>query len=75
MPRQRLGAKSKIDKESLKSYIAKNPNVTLQEVSREYGVSLWGIYYWLKKLNFSYKKKPSLTRKLVQEIEKNILKK
>jgi transposase len=55
-PRKRLGAKSKIDKESLKSYIAKNPNATLQEVSREYGISLWGIYYWLKKLGFSYKK-------------------
>ena len=55
-PRKRLEAKSKIDKESLKSYIAKNPNATLQEVSREYGISLWGIYYWLKKLGFSYKK-------------------
>jgi transposase len=68
-PRKRLGAKSKIDKESLKSYIAKNPNATLQEVSREYGISLWGIYYWLKKLGFSYKKKPSPIWKLAPKSE------
>jgi transposase len=74
-PRKRLGAKSKIDKENLISYITKNPNATLQEVSVKYGLSLWGIYYWLKKLGFSYKKKPSPMWKLAQESEKNILKK
>lgn len=56
-PRKRPGAKSKIDKESLKDYINKNPDATLKEISLKYGVSVWGIYYWLKKLGFSYKKK------------------
>ena len=74
-PRKRPGAKSKIDKESLKAYINKNPNATLQEISSEYGVSLWGIYYWLKKLGFSYKKKPLPMWKLVKQSGQNILKK
>lgn len=74
-PRKRLGAKSKIDKESLKAYINKNPNATLREISGEYGVSLWGIYYWLKKLGFTYKKKPSPMWKLVKKNAPNILKK
>jgi len=75
LPRQRCGAKSKIDKESLRSYITANPNSTLQEISVEYGLSLWGIYYWLKKLGFSYKKKPSPMWKLVARSEKSILRK
>ena len=57
--RKRLGAKSKVNKEALESYVALNPNVTLKDLSQEFGVSLWGIYYWLRKLGFSYKKKPS----------------
>lgn len=75
LARKRPGAKSKIDKESLKLYITKNPNATLQEISREYGVSLWGIYYWLKKLGYSYKKKPSPIWKLVAKSKKSILRK
>lgn len=74
-PRKRPGAKSRIDSGSLSSYITKNPNATLQEISKEYGLSLWGIYYWLKKLGFSYKKKPSPIWKLVPKNEKNTLRK
>jgi transposase len=74
-PRKRLGAKSKIDKESLKLYITQNPNATLQEISKEYGVSLWGIYYWIKRLGFSYKKKPLPMWKLVKKNVPNIVRK
>jgi transposase len=55
-PRRRLGAKSKINKEALECYVTMNPNVKLKDLSKEFGVSLWGIYYWLRKLGFSYKK-------------------
>lgn len=56
-PRKRPGAKSKIDKEALIRCITANPNLTLKGLAKEFGVSLWGIYYCLKKLGFSYKKK------------------
>jgi len=59
LPRKRLGAKSKINQEALAAHITTHPNVTLKDLSKEFGVSLWGVYYWLRKLGFSYKKKPS----------------
>lgn len=55
-PRNRPGAKSKVDQEVLVSYINANPDATLQELSKKIGVSICGVYYWLRKLGFSYKK-------------------
>jgi transposase len=59
LPRRRLGARSKINKKSLADYVSANPDAKLKDLSKEFGISIWGIYYWLKKLGFSYKKKPS----------------
>ena len=58
LPRKRVGAKSKIDQEALVNYVNLNPDAKLTDVANKFGISLWGIYYWLKKLGFSYKKKP-----------------
>jgi transposase len=52
LPRKRIGARSKIDKEALVNYINLNPDTKLIDVASKFGVSLWGIYYWLKKLGF-----------------------
>jgi transposase len=58
LPRKRLGAKSKLDQEALVNYISSNPDTKLKDLSKKFGLSIWGIYYWLCKLGFSYKKKP-----------------
>ena len=73
-PRARLGAKRKLDVEDLANYITLNPDTKLQDLAKKFGVSIWGIYYWLKKLGFSYKKKPFSTWKRVKKREKNIQK-
>ena len=59
LPRKRLGAKSKINEKRLAEYVRANGDAKLKDLSKEFGISIWGIYYWLKKLGFSYKKKPS----------------
>lgn len=55
-PRARLGAKRKVDVEALTNYVALNPDARLQDLAKKLGIIIWGIYYWLKKLGFSYKK-------------------
>ncbi len=70
-PRKRLGAKSKVDQKRLESYIISNPDAKLRDLSAIFGVSIWGIYYWLGKLGFSYKKKPSPMWKQIKKSEIN----
>ena len=36
-----------------------NPNFILMEMGQHFGMSAPGALYWLRKLGFSYKKKPS----------------
>ena len=72
--RARLGAKRKVDLEALTSYVTLNPEATLKELAKKFGVSIWGIYYWLKKLGCSYKKKPSPMWKRVKKRENNMQK-
>jgi transposase len=52
----RPGAKRKVDLEALTRYVNLNPDAKLKDLAKKFGVSIWGIYYWLKKLGFSYKK-------------------
>ena len=56
LARKRLGARSKVNQEALVEYITPNSDLTPKDLSRELGVSAWSIYYWLKKLGYSYKK-------------------
>ena len=55
-PRKRLGAKAKIDPKALELHVNSNPDSTLQDLAKKFGISLWGVNYWLKKLGFSFKK-------------------
>jgi transposase len=70
LPRKRKGAVSKIDKEELIKYITVTPNARLSDMSKKFGISIWGIYYWLGKLGYSYKKKPSPMWKLMNSNER-----
>jgi len=70
-PRKRLGAKSKIDPKVLESYVNSNPDSKLKDLAKKFGISLWGINYWLKKLGFSFKKKPFPTWKQMKKDGQN----
>ena len=58
-PRIRIGKKPKINVAELKSYIESKPNFKTREMGKHFGMSSVGALYWLKKLGYSYKKKPT----------------
>ena len=74
-PKPRLGSKGKINIQELKAYVEANEDKTLSEMSKLFKVSICAIYKRLKKLGYSYKKKPSHMWKLVQKSEEDIKKK
>jgi hypothetical protein len=53
----------------LSIYVKNNPNFILLEMGKHFGMSAPGALYWLRKLGFSYKKKPLLMRKQVKKNE------
>lgn len=71
----RLGSKGKINPQELKSYVEANANKTLSEISKQFKVSACAIHKRLKKLGYSYKKKPSPMWKLAKKSEKSTKKK
>jgi transposase len=68
-PRIRIGKKPKISAGELKSYIEANANFKASELGEHFGMSRVGALYWLKKLGYSYKKKPLPMWKQVKKKE------
>lgn len=68
-PKPRLGSKGKIDIQELRKYVEDNEDKKLSEISKLFKVSICSVYRSLKKLGFSYKKKPSPMWKLVKTRE------
>ena len=73
-PKPRLGSKGKIDPNQLKSYVENNEDKTLAEIAVVFKVSICSVYKRLKKLGYSYKKKPSPMWKQTKKSEINIKK-
>ena len=69
--KKRGGSKRRIALEGLREYVESNENMTLKEASRIFQVSIFTISYWLKRLGYSYKKKPSPMWKQVKKSEIN----
>jgi len=67
--RIRGGAAKKINIEELRKYAELNSDMKLKEASKELGVSVYTVSYWLKQLGFSYKKKPLRTWKQAKKNE------
>lgn len=57
-PRKRLGAKPRIKIKDFINYVERYPNLTTSEIGKYFSISDSGARYWLRKLNFTYKKKP-----------------
>ena len=58
-PRRRLGSKGKVDPQALIEYVRAHPEQTLKQIGSHFGVADVSIFHRLRKLGFSYKKKPS----------------
>jgi len=67
LPRKRLGAKPKIEKDDFISYVNNNPNATSEDIGKVFTISASGARYWLRKLGYSYKKKTLHTWKLARK--------
>ncbi|WP_080943560.1 IS630 transposase-related protein [Orientia tsutsugamushi] len=51
-----LGKKEKIYKIEFEKYILLNPNLTLVQVGKHFGISIMVVSYYMIKLSYSYKK-------------------
>ena len=70
--KKNLGAKRKIDLTLLKEYVEANKDMKLKEASEYLKVSIYAVSYWLKKIGYSYKKKPLAIWKRTRKEEENI---
>ena len=52
------GKKARFTTQEIADYVEANPNCTLLEMGNHFNMTSVGAYYWLKKLGYSYKKKP-----------------
>lgn len=57
------GYPPKIDLSELKKSVDLNPNQTLSDLEKEFSASSTSLWYALKKLQYTYKKNPSLAGK------------
>ena len=53
------GKKGRVSDQDVITYVKNNPNFISLEMEKHFGMSAPGALYWLRKLGFSYKKKPS----------------
>ena len=58
LPKKVGGKKGRLTSEEVASYVKSNPNFILSEMGKHFGMTSAGALYWLKKLGYSYKKKP-----------------
>jgi len=68
-PRKNLGSKPRIDSLLLKDYLDNNADFNLSDISKLFNVSKVSAYKHLKKLGYSYKKKPSPMWKQIKKNE------
>lgn len=71
-PKPKGGSKGRVDSKSLQDFVLINGDKTLKEIGEHFKISICSVFRRLKKLGFSYKKKPSATWKQVPKKEKDI---
>lgn len=67
--RKNLGSKPKVDRLLLERYVENNAEFTAADISLLFKVSKVSAYYHIKRLGYSYKKKPSPMWKRVRKSE------
>lgn len=56
-PKKMLGSKSRIDIKEFEEFVTKNPELNLEQISKVFNLSISGVHYYMKKIDFVYKKK------------------
>jgi len=67
--KERLGYKSKLDDQKIELFVKNNADIKLASIGVQFGISKGHAGLILKKLGFSYKKKPSPTWRQMKESE------
>ena len=70
--RVRIGKKPRVNEKELQKYMELNPSFKASDMGKYFGMSGAGAIYWLKKLGYSYKKKPLPTWKQKKKDDRNI---
>ena len=70
--RVRIGKKPRVNEKELQKYMELNPSFKASDMGKYFGMSGAGAIYWLKKLGYSYKKKPLPTWKQKKKDDQNI---
>jgi transposase len=68
----RPGKKGRVSTKDLEEFVTHNPDTNLKEIGAKFKISAWHSSRLLKKLGFSYKKKPFPTWKRRQKSDLNI---
>ena len=71
----RIGARRRLDLEALEEFVKSNPNSTLFDMSSKFNITTAWLSVSLRKLGFSYKKKPTPMWRQVKKSDKDIEKK
>lgn len=74
-PSPKKAYKKKIDDQKLIAYVAQNPDHFLLEIATHFNTTLQAIFYALKRLKITRKKRPRFTRKGTKTLERNLYKK
>lgn len=63
-PEKRTNYVTKASRELVVEYVLKNPDHTLNEIGKNFNITASTVHKYLAKMNFTYKKKQSHTKKL-----------
>ena len=71
-PLRRERAYKKINDEQLTAYVKEHPDHFLSEIAAHFGLTLQAIFYALKRLKITRKKRPRYTKKETKRLEQNL---
>ncbi len=74
-PSSKKAYKKKIDDQKLIAYVEKNPDHFLSEIATHFNITLQAIFYALRRLRITRKRKLRFTRKETRKSEPNLYKK
>jgi transposase len=74
-PSPKKSYKKKIDDQKLITYIEQNPDHFLSEIAAHFGTTLQAIFYALRRLKITRKKRPRFTKKGTKNSGRNLCKK
>jgi len=68
-PLKRKSTYKKIDDQKLITYVEQNPDHFLSEIAKYFGLTLQAVFYALRRLKITRKKRPCSTRRKARKLE------